>query len=78
MDGVLVDCVFDRAAYVAVPKSARRQYAEVVTALCRSDFRYLMITEVYDDTRFDIGPPFCAKLGDLRESFQGNLKILTY
>ena len=72
LDGELADCVFDRAAYVAVPKSLRRRYAEAVTGLCSLNFRCLMITEVYDDKRFDIGPPFCAKLEDLQESFQGN------
>ena len=72
LDGELADCVFDRAAYVAVPKSLRRRYAEAITGLCSLNFRCLMITEAYDDKRFDIGPPFCAKLEDLQESFQGN------
>ena len=66
------DCVFDRAAFVAVPKCDRRRYADKVTSLCRPDaYNYLMITEVYDDQKYDIGPPFCANMQDLQASFEG-------
>ena len=65
------DCVFDRAAFVAIPIEQRTKYAEKVVSLCKPIFKYLLVTEEYDDRKYDIGPPWCAREADISKAFRG-------
>lgn len=52
-----VDCVYDRAALVALPPEMRDQYVEKLQNLLESKTEILLVTFSYDQSKRD-GPPF--------------------
>ncbi|MGM0577973.1 MAG: thiopurine S-methyltransferase [Myxococcota bacterium] len=55
-----VDCVYDRAALIALPPEQRRAYAAHVADLLEPGARSLLLTMAYDQERVD-GPPFSVQ-----------------
>ncbi|MFT2090917.1 thiopurine S-methyltransferase [Paraglaciecola sp. 2405UD69-4] len=58
-----VDCVYDRAALVALPVTIRKKYAKHITAIT-AQAKQLLISFVYDQSEMQ-GPPFSVDDAEL-------------
>ena len=64
-----VDCVFDRAAFVAIRPEDRDRYVPLMRSLS-ADFNYLLIVEQYDDQKFPIAPPWSLRSDQVEMYFK--------
>lgn len=62
------DCVWDRAALVAVEPQHRGKFADSVKRLAKEAFRYLIITTEYDESKVQ-GPPFSVTKQDIENLY---------
>ena len=69
--GLSVDCVFDRASFVAIEICRRQIYADLILNLCSPNFKYLLIAEEYDETKMK-GPPHNLRRTDVEKHFKNS------
>lgn len=72
------DVIWDRGSLVAINKNERKQYVALMTSLVSTDFRYLLETYEYDQTKYG-GTPRTFSDDELKELFGArfNLKHLS-
>lgn len=63
-----VDCVYDRAALVALPQEIRDQYVQQLQNLLQPKTEILLITFAYDQSKRD-GPPFSIDHKEVQRLF---------
>jgi len=68
-----VDCVYDRAALVAMPEKMRRAYTEHLVDITHGSDQFLVCFE-YDQQKMK-GPPFSISQEHLREYYSNNYEI---
>lgn len=68
------DLIYDRASLVALPKSLRKNYAEVITSALKKGGKYLLITYQYDESQMT-PPPFSVPQKEVEELYEDNFKI---
>lgn len=62
---------YDRGALVALPPDMRRRYAAQVYGNLAPDYRGLLLTLEYDQSRMD-GPPFSVSEDEIRQLYAGH------
>ena len=70
------DCVWDRAALVALPPDVRDRYAEHLTSLVAPGGRILMVSFHYDPQRMN-GPPFSLGGDEIEARFSRDFEVRT-
>jgi thiopurine S-methyltransferase len=70
------ECVWDRAAMVALPPELRDRYAEHLTRLVAPGGRILMVTFHYDPQRMS-GPPFSLGGDEIEARFSERFEVRT-
>ncbi|KAI1289341.1 Thiopurine S-methyltransferase [Halotydeus destructor] len=68
------DCVWDRAALVAILPEDRATYVDAIKRLTKKSFKYLLVTLDYEQSKVD-GPPFSVPLEEVKQLFQGFAKV---
>lgn len=63
-----VDCIYDRAALIALPETMRTQYTQHLLALCPSA-KQCLITLDYDQQKMS-GPPFALTDAEVNEHYE--------
>jgi len=70
----MVDCVYDRAALVALPEPMRKRYAEVICRAVKSGGHQLIIAFEYDSTIMN-GPPFSVSEAEIRSLYGSHFLV---
>lgn len=68
------EAIWDRGSLVAIDKSDRHRYAELMKSLMTNDCRYLLETLDYDEAKFE-GPPYFVSEQKIRELFGSTLQM---
>jgi len=68
------DCVYDRAALIALPPEMRAGYVETMSALLKPGAKYLLISLEYPDDTLD-GPPFPIDGQEISRLFHAGFSI---
>ncbi|XP_074640741.1 uncharacterized protein LOC141898626 isoform X2 [Tubulanus polymorphus] len=62
------DVIFDRGAFVAINEVDQKRYSELMIASMAKDCHCLLVTYLYDPTRYG-GPPHCVPNGRIEELY---------
>jgi len=70
-----IDCVYDRAALVALPQDMRDQYVEKLKDLLAPNTEILLITFSYDQSKRE-GPPFSIDAAEVERLYSSCYRLV--